>query len=512
MRDTLAHVDALARVLTTGSGARLPYDELVLAVGARPRPVPAGTICFGDPADAGAVAEVVRGVRSGAIGRIGLTGADGIGWTLPMYELALGLVAERGPGGEPPAVFVVTPEERPLAVFGATVSAAVSVVLEQRGVRVLTAATVDRFEHGELWVELEGAVEVDAAIALPRLDGPAVAGVPHDRHGFVRVDEHSRVRGEQHLYAAGDMCADPIKQGGLAAQRADAAAAHIAWSLGEALAPEPFDPLLRSVLLTGGEPRFLRARVHPRVTGDDGADAISREPQWWPPAKIAARELAPYLAQHLLGTEHRPAVTTSRAPAPVSAMEPPGQPVVIRPLSELSAEDLPFAGHLGARLGEDARADDGAQPGFVIGAPAYAELCDGGDLRRALAIALADVCVEDRGRLIGAAALARSYVTYEPVPERLLGAIEEAYGELVRDAPDAAVTVSASFTEPELPPLEPGDDDVFRDVRGIGAVEAAVRHCWAALFDARRVFERAQRGLPRVDIDVAVVVQRDGSA
>lgn len=381
-------------------------------------------------------------------------------------------------------------------------------MLEQRGIEVLTVATVDCFEHGQLWVELEGAVAVDAAIALPRLVGPAVTGIAHDRYGFVAVDEHSRVRGEEHLYAAGDMTADPIKQGGLAAQRADAAAAHIAWSLGAGPPPEPFDPLLRSVLLTGAAPRFLRARVHPRVSGAEAADGISREPQWWPPAKIAARELAPYLAQHLLGTEHRPTAPASHAPAPAPTSDVADEPIAIRPLADLSAEDLPFAGRLGARLGEETHTDASAQPGFVIGAPAYAELCDDGDLRLGLAGALADVCVDEPGRLMGAAALARSYVEFEPVPQRLLDEIEQRYAELAPDEPDAPVTVSASFTEPDLSPLPPGEDDVFHDVRGIGAVEAAVRHCWSALYDARRVFERAKRGQPLVDVDVAVVVQR----
>ncbi len=65
------------------------------------------------------------------------------------------------------------------------------------------------------------------------------------------------------------------------------------------MTPRPFRPVLRGLLLTGGEPRFLRADL-----ADDRADdsQATPEPLWWPPAKIVGRYLAPYLAE-LAGTE-----------------------------------------------------------------------------------------------------------------------------------------------------------------------------------------------------------------
>ncbi|MDO8212558.1 FAD-dependent oxidoreductase [Conexibacter sp. CPCC 206217] len=296
VHDALEEVDPQHRIVTTRDGARLPYDALVLALGARPQPVPRGAIRFGDPRDVPAVAAVVEGVRAGRVRRIALTAAGGEGWTLPLYELALGLAAEHDRQGRAPAVFVVTPEEQPLGVFGADAAQRVTELLDEHGVQVLTAGVVERFDEGVLWIEFEGALDVDAAIALPRLHGPAPFGIVHDGAGFVPVDEHSRARGQQHVYAVGDMCADPVKQGGLAAQRADAAAAHIAWRHGAAPAPAPFHPILRSVLLTGGRPRYLRADL----TGAAPEDGVFEQPPWWPPAKIAARELAPYLAERLL--------------------------------------------------------------------------------------------------------------------------------------------------------------------------------------------------------------------
>jgi hypothetical protein len=47
------------------------------------------------------------------------------------------------------------------------------------------------------------------------------------------------------------------------------------------------------VLLTGGQPLYLRADI----SGSAGDDSTaSQEPLWWPPDKLAARYLSPYLS------------------------------------------------------------------------------------------------------------------------------------------------------------------------------------------------------------------------
>jgi hypothetical protein len=63
---------------------------------------------------------------------------------------------------------------------------------------------------------------------------------------------------------------------------------------GADLAPQPFDPVLRGLLLTGAEPRFLRAGL----AGGRGATSTAQpDALWWPPAKIVGRYLAPFLAK-----------------------------------------------------------------------------------------------------------------------------------------------------------------------------------------------------------------------
>ena len=107
--------------------------------------------------------------------------------------------------------------------------------------------------------------------------------------------------GARGVYAAGDATTFPIKQGGLATQQADAAAEAVAADLGLRTTAEPFRPVLRGLLLTGGAPLYLRAELAgtrrgvSRVIDAMGGEASTRA-LWWPPGKVAGRYLAPYLA------------------------------------------------------------------------------------------------------------------------------------------------------------------------------------------------------------------------
>ena len=66
----------------------------------------------------------------------------------------------------------------------------------------------------------------------------------------------------------------------------------IAAETGADVLPSPYRPVLRSLLLTGGEPLHLRS-------DPTGGSSVSDELLWWPSGKIAGRYLAPYLAQQL---------------------------------------------------------------------------------------------------------------------------------------------------------------------------------------------------------------------
>ena len=181
-----------------------------------------------------------------------------------------------------------------MAIFGAHASESLQRDLDEAGVVVRTG----RHPHDDL--------AGSRVIALPRAAARPVAGLPRDEHGFVLVDAHGRVPGLDGVWAAGDCTAFPIKQGGLAAQQADAAAESIAARAGAAVDPRPFRPVLRGVLLTGRGHRWIRRSLE--TAGDHGES--QRRALWWPPTKIAGAHLAPYLAMHAHGPlpgEERPA-------------------------------------------------------------------------------------------------------------------------------------------------------------------------------------------------------------
>jgi sulfide:quinone oxidoreductase len=143
-------------------------------------------------------------------------------------------------------------------------------------------------------------LSADAVVALPGLRGPAIKGLPSDAEGFLPVDGHGRVLGVTDVFAAGDATDGPIKQGGLAAQQADAVAEAVAAEAGAPIIPRPFRRILRGVVITGEAPLYLRRDLDDDETLArplrDVPRGVSRAQLWWPDGKIAARYLTSFLA------------------------------------------------------------------------------------------------------------------------------------------------------------------------------------------------------------------------
>jgi sulfide:quinone oxidoreductase len=296
------HVDSLARVDTDGrrvllaSGIALPYDALVIAVGAQPRDWLEGALHFAGAKSVTPFRALLGRFDGNSEERLCFVNPAGVSWTLPLYELALltaSRLADRGIVGV--ELTVVTPEADPLAVFGPAASRMLRDLLSDRGMTLKAGTYAERLQNGKLHLHPRATLEVDHVVTLAQLEGPAVPGLPYDATGFIPVDEHSRITGLKDVYAAGDGTNLPVKQGGLATQQADAAAEAIAAQMGAAVTPSPIRPTLRAMLLTGIAPAYLRAEIAGR-TGDSFETAAN--PLWWPPSKIAGRYLAPYLAGH----------------------------------------------------------------------------------------------------------------------------------------------------------------------------------------------------------------------
>jgi sulfide:quinone oxidoreductase len=293
---SLDAVDAEAAIASVRDGPSLGFDALFVAIGARSHQWLEGAVHFTGPADVESLRGVLAELDAGTIGSIAFTAPAGSTWTLPLYELALltaAHVAERGCADT--RLAIVTPEPDALAIFGPAAAQHVRDLCANRGIALRAGAQVRSFENGLLELDVGGDVEADRVIALPKLEGIRVPGLPSDDDGFIPVDEHCAVIGLANVYAAGDGIAYPIKQGGLAAQQADIAAQAIAARLGAVIEPKPFEPRLRGQLLTGLAPTYLTAGA---VEGGPKESTVAVNPLWWPPSKIAGRYLAPYLAGH----------------------------------------------------------------------------------------------------------------------------------------------------------------------------------------------------------------------
>jgi sulfide:quinone oxidoreductase len=287
--DTLVEVRTEAREVVTETGPPVHYDALLLALGARPETAVPGAIGFAGPRDVLAVREAIEALEPGR--RIAFVASAGVAWTLPLYELALMTAAHGRRHGLDLDIEVVTRESRPLGLFGGQASREVADRLAGAGIRLRTGTFATRYDGSRLWLELDGPLEVDVAIALPRLRGPAVAGLPYDADGFVPVDPYARVRDVDRVWAAGDMTARRVKQGGLATQQAGVAAADIAARIAGADVPvRPYRPRLQGKLLTGADPLYLERRPGAPATSEASSEFL-----WWPDHKVAGRHIGRYL-------------------------------------------------------------------------------------------------------------------------------------------------------------------------------------------------------------------------
>lgn len=294
LRDGLSWIDTEARAVHTTAGETLPFDALLVAVGGEMVPAFTHARTYRDAEADDIFGGVVQDIEGGYCKSVAFLAPDGPAWPLPLYELAL-MTAKRAEGmGASVELCVVTPEPAPLASFGGAAGEAVVELLDQAGVTVYASAQAQVPAARHLLVQPHG-VELtpDSMIAMPRVRGRAIRGLPGGAQGFIPIDDHCAVPGTGgHVYAAGDATAFPVKHGGLGAQQADTAAAAIARSSGADVEAAPYRPVLRGMLLTGGKPLFLSARV---VGGRGFESEVSTEPLWEPVEKVSAEELTAYL-------------------------------------------------------------------------------------------------------------------------------------------------------------------------------------------------------------------------
>jgi sulfide:quinone oxidoreductase len=293
IRDGLARVDARACAVHTEGDRELPYDALLLALGARQSAPFEHARVFTDRDGGQSFREIVHEVELGRIGSIAFVLPDGPVWPLPLYELALMTAELARRMSLATQITFITPEVMPLKAFGQAADEAILRLLAEAGIEQHTGVVARVPAPGQ--VEFGGTLlEAERIVTLPRVTGISLPGVPAGARWFVPIDQRCRVQETPgHVFAAGDLTDFIVKHGGVGAQQADTAAAGIAHIAGAAERPAPLQPVIRGMLLTGGRPLYLTARLSDDV---GWRSQVFDQPPWPPDQKVIAEELGPYLA------------------------------------------------------------------------------------------------------------------------------------------------------------------------------------------------------------------------
>jgi sulfide:quinone oxidoreductase len=299
----LGWVDRDAQIVHTSDERELPYDALVVALGARITPRFTHCLTIDDRHMDETLHGLIQDVEGGYVDSIAFVAPPRMAWPFPLYELALMTAGRAFDMSVEVDITILTPEDSPLAIFGSEVSKGVAELLEQAGIKTINSAYVEVPAPGALVINPgDRRMHVKRVVALPELYGPSVRGIPVSDHGFIRVNRFGRVADAGPVYAAGDAIDFPVKQGGLGSQQADVVAESIAALAGVEIEPQPFKPEIHGMLLTDGSPRYMSAKI---VGGQGQSSYFGDSPEEGNEHKITARYLTPYLAS--LDSEEVPA-------------------------------------------------------------------------------------------------------------------------------------------------------------------------------------------------------------
>jgi pyruvate,water dikinase len=187
---------------------------------------------------------------------------------------------------------------------------------------------------------------------------------------------------------------------------------------------------------------------------------------------------------------------------------------MIVPLRELSISDIPRVGGKNASLGEmlkslgplGVRVPDG----FAIVADAFRWHLRQAGLEDWIYGRLDDADLGNPKQLSLVAAEIRTRIKDAVLPKPLMTQIAEAYGAMgTPEQPWVDVAVRSSSTAEDLPTASfAGQHESFLNVRGLDALDRAVRACMASLFTDRAIVYRINNNFDHRSMALSVGVQR----
>jgi pyruvate, water dikinase len=172
---------------------------------------------------------------------------------------------------------------------------------------------------------------------------------------------------------------------------------------------------------------------------------------------------------------------------------------------EVGKGDIPLVGGKGANLGEMLRANIPVPPGFIVTAVAYSRFIEQSGLHGRIEAVLSGLDVHDSDALQRVSEKVKKLIIDTPVPADIAAQIKTYYQEMG----SGPVAVRSSATAEDLPEASfAGQQSTFLNVVGADRVVAAVKECWASLFEARAIFYRVENGFEHMKVKIAVPVQK----
>ena len=182
---------------------------------------------------------------------------------------------------------------------------------------------------------------------------------------------------------------------------------------------------------------------------------------------------------------------------------------------EITLESLPQVGGKNASLGELIRTltPQGIRvpPGFALTAEAFRLQLSEAGLDRIIYAELDRLDPTDVDALASVARSIRDRVAAAPLPRPVAEELARAYATLSRESGEdqTDVAVRSSATAEDLPSASfAGQQETFLNVRGLPALDRAVRACLASLFTDRAIVYRAGHGFDHREVALSVGVQK----
>ncbi|MBT8096737.1 MAG: phosphoenolpyruvate synthase [Woeseia sp.] len=145
--------------------------------------------------------------------------------------------------------------------------------------------------------------------------------------------------------------------------------------------------------------------------------------------------------------------------------------------------------------------------GFATTAAAYRDFLKSNGLADRISKLLQNLDVDDIPALTAAGKTIRSWITEEPLPDRLTRQIEAAWDEM-SGGKDIAVAVRSSATAEDLPDASfAGQQETFLNVRGTEHLFAAIHQVYASLYNDRAIAYRVHQGFDHDIVALSVGVQ-----